>query len=158
MNSKRRDATQRKGESRITVSGHSGVRNDNYITVEFGPVALEKWPQIVAANFLLAFDKENQIHRQRSTLGKKVAGSQDVRHDLALVVGRAACIDAAVANGRLEGWGGPFRQRLRRLHIVVAVNKNRWLCRVVWRPGDHRRMTAGLIDLRLKTEIQKLVF
>ena len=69
-------------------------------------------------------------------LGEKVAGSQDVRHDLALVVGRAACIDAAVANGRVEGRGCPFRQWLRRLHIVVAVDKNRWLGRVVWRPRD----------------------
>ena len=86
-------------------------------------MALEEWPHFVAANFLLAFDKEDQIHRQRFTLGKKVTGAQDVRHDLALVVCRAAGIDAAVANGRLEGWGGPFCQRLRRLHIVVAVNK-----------------------------------
>ena len=61
---------RREGESGITVSGHSSVRNDGALTVEFGPMALEM-AQFVAANFSLAFDKENQIHRQRFTWARR---------------------------------------------------------------------------------------
>jgi len=51
----------------------------------------------------------------------------DVAVHLALVVGRAARVDVAIANGRLEGRRNPLIQRIGWLHIVMPVAQNRRL-------------------------------
>ena len=63
----------------------------------------------------------------------------DVHEDLALVVGRAARVNLAVAHRRLERRRRPEIQRVDRLHVVVAVEEDR---RLAWRVEpvavDHR--------------------
>ena len=56
--------------------------------------------------------------------GQQVADGRDLEVDLALVVGGATGVQAAVAHGRLERWGGPLLQRVGRLHVVVAVDES----------------------------------
>ena len=55
----------------------------------------------------------------------------DVHEHLALVVGGAAGVDLAVADGGLEGRAGPQVHRIDRLHVVVAVEEDRRLARRV---------------------------
>ena len=118
---------------------------------------IEKGSQIVAADFLLAFNEEDEVRREHAALGKEVACSQDMGHDLSLVVRRAARVNSTVANRRLKRRRRPFLQRFGRLHIVVPVNQNRRPCRIVPRLGDNRRMTSRLIDIRLKAEVDEFV-
>ena len=47
-----------------------------------------------------------------------------MREHLPFVVGRAAGVDVAVADGRLERRADPFVQRIGRLHVVVAVDQH----------------------------------
>ena len=61
----------------------------------------------------------------------------EVHVDLALVVHRAARVELAVAQHRLERRRGPQLERLGRLHVVVAVEQRGGLCRA--RPATRRR-------------------
>ena len=59
---------------------------------------------------------------------------------LALVVGRAARVDVAVAHGRLEGRRDPFIQRIGRLHVVMPVAQHGRLAGRVQPVGVDQRM------------------
>ena len=83
------------------------------------------------------FHEELEVHRQAAVGGQQVADGRDLEVDLALVVGGAAGVQAAVANGRLERWGRPLLQRVGRLHVVVAVHGDRR--RLGPRPATRRR-------------------
>ena len=79
-----------------------------------------------------------------------------VREHLAFVVGRAAGIDVAVAHGRLERRADPLVERLRRLHVVVAVDQRDRLARHRRRLGVHERMTGRLDQLRRQAKLLEL--
>ena len=66
----------------------------------------------------------------------------DVQEELALVVGRAAGVDAPVAHGGLEGRRGPEVERLGGLHVVVAVDQHGR--RAGGRPAAIRRGRSGV--------------
>ena len=119
---------------------------------------LEKARQVIAADFLLALDEKDKIRGQRAACCKEFAHAKDMSQNLPLVVRGTAGINPPVANRGLERRRLPFSQGLGRLYVVVAVDKNRWPRRIVWRPGNYRRMTAGLADIRLKPETEKFVF
>ena len=77
----------------------------------------------------------------------------DVHEHLALVVGRAARVDLAVANRGLERRRGPEIERIDRLHVVVAVEEDRRLAwsaepvavddRIAWRVDQRDVLHAG---------------
>jgi hypothetical protein len=78
-----------------------------------------------AADFLFAFDEELDIERQLPLLFQVRLDGLDVHEHLALVVGRSARVDLAVANGRLERRRRPLVERIHRLHVIVAVEQDR---------------------------------
>ena len=78
-----------------------------------------------AADFLLALDEHDQIHRQFALFAQRLLDAEDVREDLPLVVRRAARKDDAVLDPRLERRRLPQLQRIDRLHVVVAVDHHR---------------------------------
>src|ERR1700732_1628709 len=45
---------------------------------------------------------------------------------LALVVAYTACIETAIANGRLKRWRNPFLKRVGWLDIVMPIKQNGW--------------------------------
>src|SRR5216684_1487669 len=59
---------------------------------------------------------------------------------LALVVGSTASKKIAVAHRRFERRRRPEIERLGRLHIIVAIEENRWLTRSFQRLGVYERM------------------
>ena len=102
--------------------------------------------QARASRFFLAFDQNADSERKRSGLRPPGARGLDERHQLAFVVGGAPRDDdlavlRIVGETRREGRSGPFRERLRGLHVVVTVEQyaaarlgRLWIARV---PDHH---------------------
>ena len=78
-----------------------------------------------AAYLFLAVKNELEADRQTSWQLGKGPHREEVAEELALVVGAASCVDATVPDGRLEGRRGPPPLWVYRLHVVVAIEKNR---------------------------------
>ena len=83
-----------------------------------------------AAHFLFALEDELHVVPEESLLEQELESLQ-VHEQLALVVVRAAGVDRFLPGGRvlgedrLERIRAPLLQRLRRLHVVVAVHEHR---------------------------------
>ena len=73
-------------------------------------------------DLLLPLDEELDVDRQAAVGRQQCRDRLDLGEELALVVGGAARVEAAVAHGRLERRRCPLLQRLGRLHVVVAVH------------------------------------
>src|SRR5882762_3905494 len=63
--------------------------------------------------------------------------------DLALIVGGAAAVNVAVANGGFEGRSGPKMKRFGRLDVIVAVKEDGGLARCVEGFGIDQRVQRG---------------
>jgi hypothetical protein len=85
---------------------------------------LNKIPKADAADFFFALDKDLDVNGKFPV--ELVEGFQGLEVDmnLALVVGRAATINVAVADGGLKGGRSPKVQRLGGLDIIVAIKKD----------------------------------
>src|SRR5438046_10153151 len=75
------------------------------------------------AAFLLAFVQHADPKRELTHRGAVGVDRLEARHQIALVVRNTAAVEKAVAFGRLEGWRRPLVERIRRLHVVMVVNK-----------------------------------
>src|SRR5205823_5760667 len=96
-----------------------------------------------------------QIHRQIVMLLDRFLNPENMRKDLAFVVGSAACKNVAVLQNRLERGRVPKLQRIRRLHIVMPVDQH---CPApgllfIMRPDDW--MSTRGNKLRLQAEDRK---
>lgn len=81
-------------------------------------------PKADAADFFLTFDENLNVDGKSSVeLVERFQGLK-VDMNLALVVGRAAPVDVAVADGGLKGGRSPKVQRLGGLDIIVAIKKD----------------------------------
>ncbi len=85
--------------------------------------------EVDAADFFLSLDEEPDVERQAAGLLHVGLDRLDVHEHLALVVGRAARVNLAVAHGCLKRRRRPEIQRIDRLHVVMAVEENRRLAR-----------------------------
>ena len=90
-------------------------------------VSADEVVEVDAADLLLALDEELDVERQAAVLLQMGLDRLDVHEHLALVVGGAARVDLAVADGRLERRAGPEVHGIDRLHVVVAVEQDRRL-------------------------------
>jgi hypothetical protein len=73
-----------------------------------------------------------------------------MHEELPLVVAGAAGVDDVVLVTRLERRAHPLVQRVRRLHVVVAVDKGGWRLRAGVQPvAGHDRVAAGVVHLRV---------
>src|SRR5438477_13093702 len=75
------------------------------------------------AALLLAVVQHADPKRELAHRGAVRVDRLEARHQIALVVGNAAAVEKAVALRRLEGWRLPLVERIRRLHVVVVINK-----------------------------------
>ena len=87
--------------------------------------ALTKSSRLRGADFLFAFEDDLDVDRQPAVLLQVRLDRLEVHEHLALVVGRAARVDLAVADRRLERRRLPQVERIDRLHVVVAVEQDR---------------------------------
>ena len=85
----------------------------------------EEMPEVRAADLLLALDQEADVERQPALLRKESFGHLQRHEHGPLVVGRAAGVDATVADARLERGSRPLGLVAGRLHVVVAVDEDR---------------------------------
>src|SRR4029077_8534834 len=97
---------------------------------------------------LFAFDYQMQIHRQLAMLLNRFLNSENVRKDLSFVVRGAPREHVTVLQDRLEWRGIPKFQRIRWLHIVMAVNHNRRTPGPMFIAGPHNGMTFRSYKLR----------
>ena len=124
-----------------------GIGNQRDIGLELGGILGDILGDGRAADFLFAFDQELHVHRKLAVHREQRFDGLDVAVHLALVVGRAARVDVAVANRRLEGRRDPFIQGIGRLHIVVPVAQNGRFPGRVQPIGVDQRMPRGLDHL-----------
>ena len=111
--------------------------------------AVHEIPKAHAAHFLFALDHHLHVDRELSVGRAQRLERLDVDVDLALVVGRAAAEEIAVAHRGLEGGTGPEIERLGRLHVVMAVNQHGRLARRLQRFAVDERMHLRRLDLDL---------
>ena len=151
----RGDTAQTLRQGRIVFRYHPRVRDGHHVAAQFAAARADEIVEIGAPDLFLAFDEEDEVDRQRSFLLQQVDRAKDVGENLSFVVRCAACEDTAVADGGLERGRSPLADRVLRLHVIVAVNKNRRFSRCFGPAGQHCRVSAGLRDLGIEAVRRK---
>ena len=113
--------------------------------------------QVRAAHLLFALDQKLHLQRQRLAGSQPIADALNVRQHLALVVRRAAGVEIAVADGRLEGPADPLVQRFDGLDVIVSINHNDRGSVDFGGFRVHHRMPLGRQDLDWKYRPIELV-
>ncbi len=137
------EAPQAVRHRRNAFTEHGRVGNQDDVGTEARGVLLEERPQMGGAVLFLTLDDELDVH------GQVVSGRQirlnglHVHVELSLVVARPACVQIAAAHGRIEGRSLPELDGIRRLHVVMPVNKYRRPIVVDVELCHHDRMTGG---------------
>ena len=108
--------------------------------------------EMFAADFLLTFDEEDQIHGHVSLFAQCLPHPEHVREDLAFVVCGAACVNHAIAHDRLKRRRSPLAERVHRLDVVVPVNHHGAPTGDVLIARNDDGMPARRVDLRLQTQ------
>lgn len=154
----RGDSPQCVGEGRIGVRGHAGVRNHDDVAGQIFLMLFEERFKVSTADLFLSFDEEDDVHGQFLAAGQQFSQTEDMRQNLAFVVGRTPGEDPSLPNDRFEGRSFPQFQRLGRLHVIVAVDEHSGLGRVLRCAGDHGGMAAGFPDLGCQSQRGELGF
>ena len=97
--------------------------------------------QMGAGYFLFALEQEHHVDRQSAIAGEKGLRDLDRDQHRPLVVRRAAPIKAAVADFGLKRFCVPGLQRVRRLHVEMAVDEHGRLARRAAPGGGDDRMS-----------------
>ena len=124
MNLEVGQAAQRE-EQRWNPGGeHGRIGDDHRFGPESFPVRLDEGDEVRRAHLLFALRENDDVDGQAAARGQMRLERLDVQEQLPLVVGGAPCVDAAVADGGLEGGTVPQIERLRGLHVVVPVDED----------------------------------
>ena len=154
-------AAQHGGDRRYAVFEHVGVADQGDVGAQLVAVGVEERAQARSAALLLAFEQHRDPHRIPPVGRPDRPQRLQEGHDLALVVRSAAGGDAAFGAGvgggsvdqhRLERSAVPQRQRIDRLHVVMAVEQDvrSFGRRTVVR--DHDRQAGCLAHAGLEAE------
>ena len=152
-----KDAAQAVGERGDSGGDHAGIGDRNDVGGNVAAAGLQERPEVVAAAFFFAFDQEDDVHREVAGFLQGRFDAENVREDLAFVIRRAPGVDATVFQARLEWGRGPFRQRVRGLDVVVAVDQDRPAVRARFVAGEDDRMAARGADFRAESHAGELV-
>ena len=117
-------AAQAVADRRHAALEHSRVGDHDHVGLQLVLVRADEVVEVRTADFLFALDHELHVHGQAAVLLHVRFDRLEVHEHLPLVVGRAARVDLAVANRRLEGRRLPQIQRIDRLHVVVPVEQD----------------------------------
>jgi hypothetical protein len=99
-----------------------------------------------AADFLFSFENALHIHRKNSAGFQVRLQGFEVSKKLSLVIASSPTVKVIVTHYGLERRSAPFVQGLRRLDVIVSVDKNRWPTLRVQPVRMHDRMTVGGYD------------
>ena len=118
---------QRRGDGGRPLVPHIGVADQRHVGFDLGAMRGDEGGQRGRAGLLLALDQDRHMAGQAAAVAQGAAGL-DKSHHLALVVRRAARHDAPprrrVGKARLERLGLPQVERVRRLHVVMAIEQH----------------------------------
>ena len=119
---------QHGGDAGLAGREHAGVADQGDVLGQLLRVLLQEGHEGGRARFLLPLEQDRDLRGQLAVNLDPGAAGLDEGHQLALVVGGAAGADHAAAVGervdlRIEGLRVPQVQRVDRLHVVVAVEK-----------------------------------
>ena len=134
-------------QRRNALGVQRGIGNQRDVGFQLGGIFGDVFRDRFAADFFFAFDQELQIDRQRAVDRAQRFDGLDVHVHLALVVGRAAGVDVAVAQGGLKRRRVPYFQRIGRLNVVMPVAQHGGLAGSVQPVGVNQRMPGGGNDL-----------
>jgi hypothetical protein len=126
------------------------VAPDHQVGGEPSPLAGGEGGQVGRADLLLAVQQHLDRAGQLAPGRQQALDGQELGQVLALVVGRAAAVQAAVADLGLERRAGPGVQGVGRLHVVVAVHEHGG---GAWRAGavaEDQRPAGGPSHPRLQ--------
>ena len=132
-------ATQAIDQTRLTGSGHIGIRDQHGIGAQARRVAVEEGIEIRAADLFLAFQPYFDVEREFAVGGEEAFERFDVDEELAFVIAGTARVEVLARDSRVERRGTPGAQGLDRLHIVVSIQQQG---RLVGR-GDGIGVDAG---------------
>ena len=121
-----------------------GVADDRDIGRELVALGLEPVIEMDRARLLLALEDVFDVDREAAAGCQQRPGGHQVGVDLALVVGSAAGEDPIADHDRLERWRCPQVERVDRLDVVVAVDKDGRGVGSVQPVGVDDRGTTGL--------------
>jgi len=145
------DAAEGRGDDDLIRRRRGGIGEDDAIGLgELGLMIMQEFGEARGADLFLAFDEEGDAQGQvRAALQQ--AGEGDDRDEVrAFVISRAAAVNLAVTDGRLEGGGSPEIQRVGRLHVVVTVKDDvRPFLRTA-AAAEHDRVEGGRGDFDLE--------
>src|SRR2546426_9055006 len=88
-------------QRRRPLRDHSSVGYDDHVALQGITIFLEKFSKVLAADFLFAFNDKIDIDRQIAVLLDRFLNTENVRKDLAFVVGRAPRKNISVFQNRL---------------------------------------------------------
>ena len=141
-------------ERRQPSTNHRAVEDES--RVGRAVVLLDPLHDRVAADLLLAVERETHVHRELAGCGE-LRGRLDEDQEVDLVVGDAARVQTSVARRELEGRRLPELERVGRLYVEVRVAEDRGrLFGSVGRAhlADHERTAhAPRDDLRGATSV-----
>ena len=106
----------------------------------------QEFLKVGAADLLFPFDQENHVHGQGTLFTERLRHAEDVREDLALVVGSTARVDASLRDTGLERRGGPAVERVGGLDVIVAVDQDGALGRIRRCPRQHHRRSLRRVN------------
>ena len=138
----RHEAAARDRDAWQVGAPHGAVGRHHEIAGEAVLEARDRRCEIRTAALLLALDQHLDVDRQPPALPDDRFRGQDRDEQGTLVVRHAAGEQAPVALAGFEGRRGPKLERIRRLHVVVAVDQDRWRPGCVAPLRRHDRMAA----------------
>jgi hypothetical protein len=112
------------GDGGDAFAKHGSIGNDEGVGLELFPIFLDVVPEANAADFLFAFDEDFDVDGEISVEIVDGLKGFEVDVNLAFVVGSAASVDVAVADGWFESGSGPEMKRLGGLDVIMTVEKN----------------------------------
>src|SRR6201999_2888267 len=114
------------GDRGLILRRHACVRHQSDIRTKQLWVSTDELLQMRAANLLLTLEEAFDVDRRIPGTVQVGADGLQVNQQLSLIVACATAVNIATANNGIEGRRTPFFERLRRLHVVVAVYENGW--------------------------------
>ena len=118
------DAAQPERDRRDPGGKHPGIQHQRRVRAHALGVGPDVRLDRPAAALLFAFDQDLHIDRQGSPGGEVALDRFEKREDLPFVVGRPAGVEASAAPRGLERGRGPQVERVRGLHVVMAVGQH----------------------------------
>ena len=129
------------------------VAEVGHVGAEQVEVLVDELVQTGAVALLAALKEELEVDRQLAVFAHVELRRAQVRAQRALVVGRSAAVHFAVDDGGFEGRCAPAGKVAHGLHVVVRVNQDGFLGRIVAERTCDDGIGLDLVTLRVDADL-----